>query len=177
MSKDFLYRKSLFHPSQSQFIARAKTGATRGRKPLLVEKLQPCGWPGHTWGKNCSLLLTLKLKTALQVYAVAPVQTSRDASESQVALSANTSLDMPGMSAECRTAVGEANFIESEHSVITNNAGLDNFVCFRTWKGHGLEARRREEIRFHKQALHFTKQRAAQSWDLLYLIGKMKKDV
>lgn len=46
--------------------------------------------------------------------------------------SADTSHEMPGMSAECRTAGREANFTEAEHSVITNNTRLATHVCFRT---------------------------------------------
>lgn len=32
--------------------------------------------PGHACGRNCSLLLTLKLQIVLQVYAIALVQTA-----------------------------------------------------------------------------------------------------
>ena len=44
-------------------------------------------------------------------------------------------------------------------------------------EGRGLEERRRGEIRFHKQDLHFTKKPAAQSWDSPYLIGKWERPV
>lgn len=92
-----------------------------------------------------------------------------------VVLSVDTSLETPRMAAEHRTVIGAADFTEAEHSVITINTELAMYVCFRTCKRHGLEVRRRGEIRFHHQTLHFTKLQTAQSWDSLYLMGKIRE--
>lgn len=70
---------------------------------------------------------------------------ARDASENQAALTADTSHGTPRMAAECRTVIQGAHFTEAEHLVITNNTELDIYVCFRTCKRHGLEARREGE--------------------------------
>lgn len=93
--------------------------------------------------------MALKLKIVFQVYENCCCADTRDASESQVALSADTSSETPRMAAEHRTVIGGAEFTEAEHSVITNNTELAMYVCFRTCKRHGLEVRRRGEMRFH----------------------------
>jgi len=145
MPNDFWYRELLFHPSQVNELQYPKL-RQRGKNTVCrkteVSELCALGeqqQPAH--GSEAGLCPS---------DAHTCCTDCRDATEPHSTLCWQV-LWATGVSAGSATAA-------TEYSVITNNAGLATYDCFRTWKGHCQEARRRGEIRFHKQALHFMQQ-------------------
>lgn len=146
--KGLLVMKITFLPQSSQFLARAKTGGkVWGETTPCIETTDLWLTWTRSW-KELQLALGSEAEDCSSGVCNSCCADTRDASESQVDLCADTSHETPRMAAECRTVIGEAVFTEAEHSAITNNTELATYVCFRTCKRHGVEARRRE-IRFH----------------------------